>query len=247
MITGSTLDSVACASTAAGGVSCTDVSAAHPLITPAISAIAINFFIVVHPLLTMRHPDKETCTKSKCVRDQSAKTSKKRFIFETYITNTTYLPSTVFRASGRSSSTKAHKQSPAKSWYWFRRTVQKKAIKEITANKDMGNRYKIAFISASLGAVRSKSRSGMNWTSTRRQLRVSKPQIGPTGWWPHYISSKTPNFGQSGPARVAPFPSPGSGLKNHDLLKLHRPNFVRFDWRRQNWPIHPPLPRCRSR
>ena len=74
MITGSTLGSVACASTAAGGVSCTDVSAAHPLITPAISAIAINFFIVVHPLLKMRHPDNETCTKSKCVRDQSAKT-----------------------------------------------------------------------------------------------------------------------------------------------------------------------------
>ena len=60
MMTGSTLGSVACTSTAAGGVSCTDVSAAQPLITPAISAIAINFFIFVHPLLMVRHPDKET-------------------------------------------------------------------------------------------------------------------------------------------------------------------------------------------
>ena len=107
MITGSTLDSVACASTAAGGVSCTDVSAAHPLITPAISAIAINFFIVVYPLLTMRHPDKGTYFKSKRLQNQSAKIRKNPFTFETYITDTIYLPSTEFRGSGRSSSTKA--------------------------------------------------------------------------------------------------------------------------------------------
>ena len=82
MITGSTLDSVSCASTAAGGVSCTDVSAAHPLITLAICAIAINFINVIHPLLTMRHPDKETCFKSKCLQNQSAKIRKNPFILK---------------------------------------------------------------------------------------------------------------------------------------------------------------------
>ena len=55
----------------------------------------------------MRHPDKGTYFKSKRLQNQSAKIRKNPFTFETYITDTIYLPSTEFRGSGRSSSTKA--------------------------------------------------------------------------------------------------------------------------------------------